>query len=135
MLEAHKTVPSLLHGDLWTGNAGVTSDGEPVIFVGFRVWTFSVPTRCCSYPFVIPLALQDPATYYGDREADLAMTYLFGAFPDTFYEGYEEEWPLPPGFESRRTIYNLYHILNHYVLFGGGYAPQAQRMMDQIMKM
>jgi fructosamine-3-kinase len=79
-------------------------------------------------------SLQDPATYYGDREADLAMTYLFGAFPDTFYQGYEEEWPLPPGFANRRTIYNLYHILNHYVLFGGGYAPQAQRMMDQIMK-
>jgi len=73
--------------------------------------------------------------YYGDREVDIAMTYLFGTFPSTFYQGYEAEWPLSPGHEKRRVIYNLYHILNHYVLFGSGYLTQAQRMIDQILKM
>lgn len=101
--------PSLLHGDLWTGNAGVTDEGAPCIF--------------------------DPATYYGDRETDLAMTTLFGSFAPGFYEAYIEEWPLEEGYEKRKVVYNLYHILNHIVLFGGGYRSQAQRMIDQIMKM
>lgn len=102
-------VPSLLHGDLWTGNVGATDEGDPCIF--------------------------DPATYYGDREADLAMTSLFGSLSPQFYEEYQKEWPLAPGYEKRKTVYNLYHILNHMVLFGGGYRSQAQRMIDQIMKM
>lgn len=109
ILSEHECQPSLLHGDLWTGNVGATDENEPVIF--------------------------DPATYYGDREADIAMTQLFGSLSESFYQAYNEEWPLPPGYEKRKVVYNLYHILNHIVLFGGGYRSQAQRMIDQIMKM
>lgn len=98
--------PSLLHGDLWGGNYGF-SDGEPVLF--------------------------DPAVYYGDREADLAMTELFGGFPAAFYAAYRDTWPLDPGYAMRRTLYNLYHILNHYNLFGGGYAGQAERMLGHLL--
>jgi fructosamine-3-kinase len=99
--------PSLLHGDLWSGNAACTIDGEPVIL--------------------------DPATYYGHREADLAMTELFGGFPAAFYRGYHEEWPLAQGYQQRKTLYNLYHILNHFNLFGYGYASQAASMIRQIL--
>ncbi len=86
--------PALLHGDLWSGNYAVTRSGEPLIF--------------------------DPAVYYGDREADIAMTELFGGFPATFYDAYNEAWPLAPEYRVRKTLYNLYHILNHLNLFGGG---------------
>jgi len=75
----------------------------------------------------------DPAVYYGDREADVAMTELFGGFPKRFYDAYREAWPLDPGYGTRRTLYNLYHILNHFNLFGGGYAGQAQRMTEQLL--
>jgi len=98
---------SLLHGDLWAGNAAATAGGEPVIF--------------------------DPAVYYGDREADLAMTELFGGFSERFYAAYREAWPLDPGYERRKTLYNLYHVLNHYHLFGGGYGQQAVRMMERLL--
>lgn len=98
--------PSLLHGDLWGGNYGY-SGGEPVLF--------------------------DPAVYYGDREADIAMTELFGGFPAAFQAAYREAWPLDPGYGVRKTLYNLYHILNHYNLFGGGYAGQAERMIGQLL--
>lgn len=98
---------SLLHGDLWAGNYAVTRGGEPVIF--------------------------DPAVYYGDREADLAMTELFGGFGPRFYAAYNEAWPLDPGYKVRKTLYNLYHILNHYYMFGGGYGSQAERMIDQLL--
>jgi len=111
-LLSHNPEPSLIHGDLWGGNKGYAKvDGKvvPVIF--------------------------DPATYYGDREADIAMTYVFGGFGSDFYEGYESEWPLPEGHEKRKTVYNLYHILNHEVLFGGMYLRQAQGMIDQILRM
>ena len=111
-LLSHNPEPSLIHGDLWGGNKGYAKvDGKvvPVIF--------------------------DPATYYGDREADIAMTYIFGGFGPDFYEGYESEWPLPEGFEKRKVCYNLYHILNHDVLFGGMYLRQAQGMIDQILRM
>ena len=100
--------PSLVHGDLWSGNAAVTTSGEPVIL--------------------------DPATYWGDREVDLAMTELFGGFPAAFYRGYSQVWQLEEGYQQRKTIYNLYHILNHFNLFGGGYGSQANRMIAQIMK-
>lgn len=99
--------PSLVHGDLWSGNAAITSAGEPVIL--------------------------DPATYYGDREVDLAMTELFGGFPAAFYRGYNEVFSLDEGYGQRKTLYNLYHILNHFNLFGGGYASQANRMFGQIL--
>jgi fructosamine-3-kinase len=100
-------VPSLLHGDLWGGNWGATPAGEPVIF--------------------------DPAVYYGDRETDLAMTELFGGFDERFYQSYRQSWPLDPGYETRKVLYNLYHILNHYNLFGGGYAAQAEGMIDRLL--
>ncbi len=99
--------PSLLHGDLWSGNYAVLHTGEPVIF--------------------------DPAVYYGDREADLAMTELFGGFPEAFYAAYREAWPLPPEYAVRKTLYNLYHILNHLNLFGGGYRSQAETMIDRLL--
>jgi protein-ribulosamine 3-kinase len=100
-------LPSLLHGDLWAGNAAATAAGEPVIF--------------------------DPAVYYGDREADLAMTELFGGFPRAFYESYRAEYPLDAGYATRRDLYNLYHVLNHLNLFGGGYRAQAERMISKLL--
>lgn len=107
LLRDRQPQPSLVHGDLWGGNAGFTAQGEPVIF--------------------------DPAAYVGDREVDLAMTELFGGFPKAFYRGYNEVFPLDPGYERRKTLYNLYHILNHFNLFGGGYASQANRAIAQIL--
>jgi fructosamine-3-kinase len=103
----HQPQPSLLHGDLWGGNLAYTSDGDPVIF--------------------------DPAVYYGDREADLAMTELFGGFGNRFYDAYQEAWPLAPGYSTRKTLYNLYHILNHLNLFGSGYLGQASSMIDRLL--
>lgn len=98
---------SILHGDLWSGNYGIAATGEPVIF--------------------------DPATYYGDREADLAMTELFGGFGGEFYAAYNAAWPLDAGYKVRKTFYNLYHILNHFNLFGGGYGSQAGSMIDRLL--
>jgi protein-ribulosamine 3-kinase len=98
---------SLLHGDLWSGNAGRAAGGEPVIY--------------------------DPAVYYGDREADLAMTELFGGFPRVFYGAYRAEYPLDAGYETRKHLYNLYHVLNHLNLFGGGYRAQAERMVEHLL--
>jgi fructosamine-3-kinase len=108
LLAEHEVQSSLVHGDLWGGNAGCTVSGESVIF--------------------------DPATYYGDREVDIAMTELFGGFPAAFYQGYNEVFPLDAGYENRKTLYNLYHILNHFNLFGGGYGSQANRMIEQILR-
>ena len=99
ILAGHRPAPSLLHGDLWNGNAGFTADG-PVIF--------------------------DPAVYYGDHEADLAMTELFGGFPPDFYASYQKEFPLDAGYERRKHLYNLYHLLNHLNLFGSGYFGQVK---------
>jgi protein-ribulosamine 3-kinase len=98
---------SLLHGDLWSGNYAFTSSGEPTIF--------------------------DPAVYYGDRETDLAMTELFGGFSRDFYAAYQSDYPLDRGYEVRKTLYNLYHILNHLNLFGTVYRSQAYRMMDSLL--
>jgi len=103
----YRPVPSLLHGDLWSGNAGMLPDGEPVIF--------------------------DPAVYRGDREADLAMSELFGGFPESFYAAYRQAWPLDPGYETRKTLYNLYHVLNHLNMFGTGYLNQAKRMIGKML--
>ncbi|MBD2740181.1 fructosamine kinase family protein [Coleofasciculus sp. FACHB-1120] len=108
LLADYHPQPSLVHGDLWGGNAGFTASGEPVIF--------------------------DPAAYYGDREVDIAMTELFGGFPAAFYRGYNEVFPLDPGYERRKTLYNLYHILNHFNLFGGGYSSQANGMIERILR-
>lgn len=103
----HQPQPSLLHGDLWGGNYAVTAGGLPVIF--------------------------DPACYFGDREADLAMTELFGGFSRDFYAAYREAYPLDTGYQTRKTLYNLYHILNHLNLFGGGYLGQAESMIAQLL--
>jgi fructosamine-3-kinase len=107
LLERHRPPASLLHGDLWSGNYAYTRDGEPAIF--------------------------DPATYYGDRETDLAMTELFGGFPREFYAAYQSAWPLDAGYATRKRLYNLYHVLNHFNLFGGGYLAQAQGLIDGLL--
>ena len=99
--------PVLLHGDLWSGNAGFDARGTPVVF--------------------------DPAAYYGHHEADLAMTELFGGFSAEFYAAYRAALPLDPGYRVRKDLYNLYHVLNHYNLFGGGYARQAEAMIDRLL--
>ncbi len=91
-----RPAPSLLHGDLWSGNVMAAADGAP--------------------------ALVDPAVYHGHREADLAMTRLFGGFDPRFYAAYREAWPPDAGEEIRRDVYNLYHLLNHLNLFGDAYA-------------
>jgi fructosamine-3-kinase len=96
---------SLLHGDLWGGNHMADSDGTPVVF--------------------------DPAVYHGHREADLAMTELFGRFDSGFYDAYHEVFPLEPGYEERRDLYNLYHVLNHLNIFGGGYVASAARIVNR----
>jgi protein-ribulosamine 3-kinase len=75
----------------------------------------------------------DPAVYYGDREADIAMTRLFGGFSSAFYDAYQNAWPLDPGAATRTTLYNLYHILNHLNLFGAGYRQQAESMIDRLL--
>jgi len=98
---------SLLHGDLWSGNYAFTSEGEPVTF--------------------------DPATYYGDRETDIAMTELFGGFSHDFYAHYNAQWPLDDGYQIRKNLYNLYHILNHFNLFGGGYESQADGICSRLL--
>jgi fructosamine-3-kinase len=105
--DGYAPAPSLLHGDLWGGNHGYLADGLPVVF--------------------------DPAVYVGDRECDLAMSELFGGFAPAFYAAYREAWPPDAGYAVRRTLYNLYHILNHANLFGGGYAAQAHRMVTQLL--
>ncbi|HKU69691.1 MAG TPA: fructosamine kinase family protein, partial [Burkholderiales bacterium] len=103
----YRPVPSLLHGDLWAGNAAMMANGEAVIY--------------------------DPAVYFGDREADVAMTELFGGFTSSFYSAYRSAFPLDGGYSTRRTLYNLYHVLNHWNLFGGGYGTQAGRMIDELL--
>ena len=107
LFSAYQPQASLLHGDLWSGNAACDSGGRLVVF--------------------------DPAVYYGDREADLSMTELFGGFPASFYEAYRDAWPLADGYPQRRTLYNLYHVLNHLNLFGGGYLRQAQHMIGSLL--
>lgn len=98
---------SLLHGDLWSGNYAITTQGEPIIF--------------------------DPAVYFGDRETDLAMTELFGGFSADFYAGYQNLYPLDKDYPYRKNLYNLYHILNHLNLFGSGYLKRAQHMIEQLL--
>jgi fructosamine-3-kinase len=99
LLKGHNPIPSMLHGDLWQGNAGFL-ENQPVLY--------------------------DPAFYFGDRETDLAMTELFGRFPESFYYGYTNLWPLEVDYQYRKPIYQLYHVLNHALLFGGHYLDSAK---------
>ena len=101
--------PSLLHGDLWGGNVGFDEDGCPVLF--------------------------DPGCYYGDREADLAFTEMFGGFSGEFYKSYNEVYPVDEGYAHRKRLYNLYHELNHYYLFGGGYGNQAKETVRFLLSL
>ncbi|MCW3807531.1 fructosamine kinase family protein [Plebeiibacterium marinum] len=104
ILNGSEEEPALLHGDLWGGNYVVDSLGNAVLI--------------------------DPAVYYGHREADLAMTKLFGGFSADFYRSYNEIFPLKDGFEYRENVYKLYHVLNHLNLFGVGYYGPAIDLMN-----
>jgi fructosamine-3-kinase len=97
----------LLHGDLWSGNQGADSSGNPVIY--------------------------DPACYYGDHEVDLAMMELFGSPGERFFAVYRERFPIDADYPLRRDLYNLYHLLNHANLFGGAYAAQSLRVIDRLL--
>ncbi|MEE4173433.1 MAG: fructosamine kinase family protein [Xanthomonadales bacterium] len=107
-LLGHAPAPSLVHGDLWGGNHGYLADGSPVIF--------------------------DPAPYFGDRETDLAMMELFGGFDRAVFQAYETTWPLPAGADDRRTLYQLYHLLNHFNLFGPGWASRVERSIRSVLR-
>ena len=107
ILAGHAPSPSLVHGDLWAGNAATLADGDGVVF--------------------------DPAVYVGDREVDLAMTELFGGFDRTFYDAYDAAWPRPQGHALRRDLYNLYHLLNHVNLFGGGYVARTRQVLTRLL--
>lgn len=97
--------PSLLHGDLWSGNTLCGSDGTAWIL--------------------------DPAAYVGHSEADLAMTQLFGGFPETFYRAYHEVLPIDSGYDERRDMYHLYHLLNHLNLFGRSYLGEVKEVLKR----
>lgn len=105
--EGYTPPPSLLHGDLWPGNVGFLDGGVPVIF--------------------------DPAAYYGDREAEIAMTEMFGGLPDSFAAAYREAWPLDAGYATRKGLYKLYHLLNHYNLFGDNYAEPVRAQIGALL--
>ncbi|HEV2332020.1 MAG TPA: fructosamine kinase family protein [Gammaproteobacteria bacterium] len=107
LFAGYRPKPSLLHGDLWGGNWGVLADGGAAVF--------------------------DPAVYHGDREADIAMTELFGGFGAEFYAAYRTHAPLDPGYGVRRDLYNLYHVLNHLNLFGEGYLGQAEGLIRRLL--
>jgi len=107
LMRDHAPVASLLHGDLWAGNKAFTTTGQPVIF--------------------------DPASYYGDRETDIAMTELFGGFEAAFYAAYQAHAALPAGYPLRRELYKLYHVLNHLNLFGGAYLNRCENIIDNLL--
>ncbi|KAJ1847826.1 hypothetical protein LPJ70_001338 [Coemansia sp. RSA 2708] len=99
--------PSLVHGDLWSGNCAADEHGEPVIF--------------------------DPAAYWGHHESELGIMRMFGGYSQDFYDAYHERIPQAPGFKHRVQIYELYHAVNHYNLFGSGYLGQCQRLLERIL--
>jgi fructosamine-3-kinase len=105
LLAGHNPVSSMLHGDLWQGNVGF-HNLNPVVF--------------------------DPALYYGDRETDLAMSELFSRFPNPFYDGYQAIWPLETQYQYRKPVYQLYHLLNHALIFGGHYVESAKVLLKNM---
>jgi len=107
LFQNYSPVPSLLHGDLWCGNFGFIKNDIPVVF--------------------------DPACYFGDRETDIAMTMLFNGFDQEFYRAYDNHHPLDSGFQTRKNFYNLYHLLNHFNLFSGAYASQAEQLCLKVL--
>ncbi|MEM9301384.1 MAG: fructosamine kinase family protein [Pseudomonadota bacterium] len=107
LFAGHRPHAALVHGDLWAGNAAALQDGTPVVF--------------------------DPAVHHADRECDLAMAALFGGYSPRFYAAYEECLPCPPGAERRQRYYQLYHVLNHANLFGGGYVDQSRRLLETLI--
>jgi len=121
LLANHTPQASLLHGDLWSGNYGFIEGFTE----GFIEYTSDTNSK-------VKPVIFDPALYYGDRETDLAMTELFGGFSQDFYQAYNESWPLDEGYAKRKTVYNLYHILNHANLFGTSYLNQAMSMMERL---
>ena len=104
LFEGLEIRPSLLHGDLWGGNTASIPGGDPVVY--------------------------DPACYWGHHEADLGMTGMFGGFTSAFFDAYHEAIPKQPGFEERNKLYELYHYLNHYLLFGGAYRNRCLSLLD-----
>ena len=107
LMDGHTPQPSFLHGDLWGGNAASIEGDQPVVF--------------------------DPASYYGDRETDIAFTHVFGGFSPGFYHAYQEAWPLPDDHSRRQTTYNLYHMLNHLNLFGSGYLQSCHQAIEALL--
>ena len=104
----YKPKPTLLHGDLWSGNFAFDENKNPVVF--------------------------DPANYYGDREAEFGLTEMFGGFSSDFWNGYNSVLPLDPGYSTRKELYRLYHTLNHLNLFGSSYAVSVQQLISQLNK-
>ena len=102
--KSYKPVASLLHGDLWSGNVAFQKEETPVIY--------------------------DPACFYGDRECEIAFTQMFGGFDSSFYLAYENRWPLDSGFKRRIKLYNLYHYLNHFNLFGPSYLDETEQIIS-----
>lgn len=108
LFEDYEPQPSLLHGDLWSGNVSFAKNGEPVIY--------------------------DPACYFGDREAEFGIINMFGGFTDEFYQGYTSVWPFDVGFENRLPLYELYHALNHFNIFGSSYGASCQGLIDRLLE-
>jgi fructosamine-3-kinase len=108
LLRGHRPSPSLVHGDLWSGNAGTLDSGEPVVF--------------------------DPAVYVGDRETDVAMTQLFGGFGEDFLAAYTQAYPLAAGYAIRCDVYNAYHLVNHVNLFGEGYVARTHAALARLVE-
>lgn len=108
LLNSSCQTASLVHGDLWSGN---------VMFSSERVY------------------LIDPAIYFGDGEVDLAMSEMFGGFSPEFYQSYHEQRPISANYHDKKQVYNLYHYLNHYNLFGDSYLAETERLLHSLYKL